>query len=77
MGVKSAVDYSPEHVARGLRDLIAFWTSYKPTVEIWQRAGGYEAHIALDAAAKVAKPHLDQDLRDLLPDGYQLKLEWR
>lgn len=77
MGVRGTVDYTPSRVAKGLRDYVAWETRVPSKVEIYDMgSGGFEARVELPAAVKTRLPNIEQDLRELLPDGYQLKVTW-
>lgn len=64
-------------MAKGLRDLIAWKTRYRPRVDIFDMgAGVYEARVSLDGTAIENRTKLEQDLREILPSGYSLKMTW-
>lgn len=78
MGPKSTIDYSPEKVAQGLRNLITWETREEPAVEIVTRLGGHEARVRISAHAVSLerRDQLHKTLRGILPKDYALVLTW-
>lgn len=78
MGKKSDIDYSPERVAQGLRDVVAWETRVPPEVEIATTLNGHTARVKLPLSSMGQKKRkqLERDLTDLLPEGYTLQLTW-
>lgn len=70
-----AAKFTPENVAKGLRDYFAWETSFKPSVEIYEMFdGSYDARVTVTAAAQTDT--IEQTLRAILPPGYTLKMTW-
>lgn len=69
------VEYTPQNVARGLRDLIAWDTRHKAKVDIYEMAPNvFEARVSLSSVVKTEK--LERELKNLLPANYSLKVTW-
>jgi len=70
---------TPERVAIGLRDYIAWESRAVADVEVRTRLGRRcEVLISMKASEALPSPkHLERDLTDMLPEGYTLTMNWK